>query len=505
MLKRISLFLILTAILSISLPHAALADSFEDSLKQFETYAKKGMKEWKVPGMSIAVVKGDKVVYAKGFGTKRAGTNRPVTPDTIFQVGSTTKAFTVALMATLVDEGTVGWDDRVVDHFPGFMMYDPWVTREFRIHDLFAQHSGMPFYAGDLQCFIGFDRDHIIKSMRYIKPTYSFRDKFSYVNNLFVAGAKVEELQTGKSWETLIHERILNPLGMNRSSVDEAGLTKVENGSDLHELVNGKAQPIKHGSMNLNWPYVYGPAGGLNSSALDMAKWVTAQKNGGVVGKTRIFSQESADYMHMPKTPVKVGEFHGSYAQGWMKTHLKKTTMIWHNGGTSGICSIVAFSPDLDLGLIVLTNLGHHKLADALGLQFFEMMSGNEDADWNEQFMDDEKKAEEEQSKAEKAKQTPELPGLPLEAYAGKYQSPIYGDLTVYAEKKSLMIRLGSTQQINIKVTHRTMNTFAGDWLAMDPNDPEYHFDFTVNGEGDATAVTIREFNQDGTLTFTRQ
>ena len=184
------------------------------------------MRDWKVPGMSIAVVKGDKVVYAKGFGTKRAGMNRPVDADTIFQVGSTTKAFTVALMATLVDEGKADWDDRVIDHFPDFMMYDPWVTREFRVHDLFAQHSGMPFYAGDLQSFIGFDRDHIIHSMRYIKPVYSFRDKFSYVNNLFVAGAKVEEKLTGKTWETLMQERILTPLKMTRSSMDEAGLTQ---------------------------------------------------------------------------------------------------------------------------------------------------------------------------------------------------------------------------------------------------------------------------------------
>ncbi|MGL1863370.1 MAG: serine hydrolase [Pseudodesulfovibrio sp.] len=502
MLRRLISFLLLAIVLS--LPAFAQAESFDETLSKFESYAVKGMRDWKVPGMSIAMVKGDKVVYAKGFGTKRAGVNRPVDADTVFQVGSTTKAFTVALMATLVDEGKADWDDRVVDHFPNFMMYDPWVTREFRVHDLFAQHSGMPFYAGDLQSFIGFDRDHIIHSMRYIKPVYSFRDKFSYVNNLFVAGAKVEEKLTGKTWETLMQERILTPLKMTRSSMDEAGLTQVENGSDLHILVNGKAQPIKPGAALLDWPYTYGPAGGLNSSAQDMAKWAAAQLNGGKHGATRIFSQESAEYMHTPKTPVHIGEFHGSYCQAWMRTELEKTNVVWHNGGTSGICSFVGFSPDQDLAVVVLTNLGSHKLADALGLQFFEMMSGN-DKDWNGTFLADLKKAEKAQAEAAKNTTIPNLPGLPLEAYAGKYHSSIYGDLTVYAEKKSLRIRLGTTQQMIVKVTHKTMHTFSGDWIVIDPADPEYHFDFTVDTEGDVTAITLREFNQDGTATFTRQ
>lgn len=502
MLQRCALVLILVTMLAF--PNMVLADTLKATLAEFETYAHKGMQDWKVPGMAIAVVKGDTVIYAKGFGTKRFGTDRPVDENTVFQVGSTTKAFTVALMATLVDEGKADWDDRVVDHFPGFMMHDPWVTREFRIHDLFAQHSGMPPYAGDLQSFIGFDRDHIIHSMRHIKPIYSFRDKFSYVNNLFVAGAKVEEGLTGKPWESLMQERILDPLGMTHSSMDMAGLTKASNGSDLHVLVNGKPQPIKPGSMLLDWPYIYGPAGGLNSSAADMAKWAAAQQGRGKTGHTRIFSEASAEYMHTPKTPVKVGEFHGAYCQAWMQTPLKMTDVFWHNGGTSGICSFAGFSPDLDMAVVVLTNLGGHKLADALGLQFFEMMSGNK-ADWNARFLADRKEAEAMQAEAENNADVPNLPGLPLAAYAGNYSSPIYGELTVQARKKSLALRLGATQQVSVEVMHKTMHTFSGEWIAVDPGDPEYHFDFSVDTEGEVTAVTIREFNQDGTVTFTRQ
>ena len=498
-MRRILSILILALLL---LPLPARADRLGETIKRLTPYAVQGMKDWHVPGLAMAVVKGETVVWAKGFGTRRAGANLPVTPDTIFQVGSTTKAFTVAVMATLVDEKKAGWDDRVIDHFPGFRLYDPWVTREFRIHDLFAQHSGMPAYAGDAQSFLGYGRDHIIESMRHVKPVYSFRDQFSYVNNLFVAGARVEELLTDESWETLVRERILVPLGMDRSSLDEAGLTKADNGATLHVMAGGKPVPIEPGTMLLAWPYVYGPAGGLNSTALDMARWAAAQLNRGKLGKARIFSREAADYMHTPRTPVKMGPYHAAYTQGWMLTELSLTDVIWHNGGTSGICAFVGFSPDLDVAFVALTNLGSHKLADALGLQFFDWLSGKDDADWSALFLEQTKESEEAEADGEKI---PDLPGLPAERYAGTYHSPVLGGLTVTANGKDLVVRLGAKLQEVIRAVHRTMHTFVGEWKAMDPDEPVYHFDFAVTPEGEVTGVTLREFDYDGCGLFERQ
>ncbi|WP_158946553.1 serine hydrolase [Pseudodesulfovibrio cashew] len=487
----------------ILLSGTAAAGAFEDRLSGFERYGVKGMKDWKVPGMALAVVKGGEVVYAEGFGTRRFGEDLPVTGDTVFQVGSTTKAFTVALMATLVDEGKADWDDRVAELDPAFMMYDPWVTRESRIHDLFAQHSGMPAYAGDALSFLGFGRRDIVRSLRHVKPIYSFRDKFSYVNNLFVAGAEVEERLTGKSWETLMRERILSPLSMTDSSLTEAGLTGNTNNASLHVLVNGTPSPIEPGSMLAAWPYVYGPAGGLNSTARDMARWVGVQLGRGEFAGARLFSPKAADYMHTPQTPVFAGDFHGAYCQGWMRSELKKTVVVWHNGGTSGINSFVGFSPELDLGLVVLTNLGGHKLADALGLQFFDLMSGVE-SDWSERFLKE--RAAAEKAEAEEAEATPpSLPGLPPAAYAGTYSSPVYGEMAVTAERNRLMVRFGKDKRVAIRVRHRTMHTFAGDWPEMDPDSPEYHFDFDVTPDGDVASVTIRELHYDGLAVFTRK
>jgi CubicO group peptidase (beta-lactamase class C family) len=478
------------------LPIPAGAVDFDAVLARYETYAVKGMKDWQVPGMAVAVVRDDRVVYAKGFGTRRYGADLPVDKDTVFQVGSTTKAFTVALMASLVDEGKAGWDDRVIDHFPAFRMYDPWVTREFRIHDLFAQHSGLPPYAGDLQAFLGFGRERIVRSLRHIKPVYSFRDRFSYVNNLFVAGAEVEELLTGQRWEDLMRERILGPLRMTRSSLDQTGLTGTENHAALHLLANGKPMVIEPGSPLMAWPYIYGPAGGLNSTASDMARWVSAQLHDGQ-GAARIFSKEAAAAMHAPRTPILPGKLPDAYCMGWLATPLTKTGVTWHNGGTSGICSFVGFSRDLDMAVVVLTNLGGHKLADALGLQFFEMMSGNQTADWNRKFLA--KRTDEEEPG-----DAPALPGLPLKEYAGEYASPIHGTVSVAVQDDGLVLRLGPDLKFRLPVTHQTMHTFTGEWTVLDPGDPVYHFDFGLQPGGGVTSLTIREFNADGTCTFER-
>ena len=170
-------------------------ETLQKILADFEAYAEQSRKDWGIPGMAISIVQGDKMIYANGFGVKKQGEDDPVNENTIFQIGSTSKAFTAALVAMMVDEGKLNWKDKVIDYLPDFMMYDPWVTREFLIDDVMAQHSGMPGYASDLLSFIGFDRKHIIHSICYIQPISSFRSEFAYMNNLFlVAAALVEEI-----------------------------------------------------------------------------------------------------------------------------------------------------------------------------------------------------------------------------------------------------------------------------------------------------------------------
>lgn len=189
-------------------------------LADFDQYAAKAMADWKIPGMAVGIVKDGKLIFGKGYGVKTLGGNDPVTENTLFQIGSTSKAFTSTLVAMLVDEGKLKWEDKVVDHAADFRMYDPWVTREFQIVDLMAQRSGMPAYAADTLFSLGFDRAYIKQAIRHIKPVTSFRGHFAYVNNLWLVAAGIVERYTGKTWEQTLKERIFDPLGMSHSSAD---------------------------------------------------------------------------------------------------------------------------------------------------------------------------------------------------------------------------------------------------------------------------------------------
>ncbi|WP_419786243.1 serine hydrolase [Pseudodesulfovibrio sp.] len=492
-------------LLCLLLPGPARADRLDDTLARLVPYAEKGLRETGVPGMAVAVVKGGRTVWAKGFGTRRAGGNLPVTPDTVFQVGSLTKAFTVGIMGSLVDEDRADWDDLVTDLYPPFAMYDPWVTREFMVHDLFAQHSGLPPYAGDLQLFIGYGRDHVIQSLRDIRPAYSFRDEFSYVNNLFLVGGRVEEELTGKSWETLMHERILDPLDMADSSVDGQGFATAQNVATMHELAGGKAVPLKADSLLLSWAYAAGPAAGLNSTVNDMAKWIAVQLGRGRIGNVRLFSENAADYMRQPRTPMMFGDRHASYCQGWMRMELSRTDVIWHNGGTWGACAFAGYSPALDAGIVVLTNLSDQPLADAVGLEFFDLLSGVDGADWLATFLKEEAEAQAEPNAQPEPAPGKPLPGLPVERYTGAYDNPVLGPLTVSLDRDGLLVTLGKDGCCRIRARHDTMHSFVGEWPELAPDDPVVHFDFQVDGEGAVSGLLLREYDEDGCGYFTRR
>ena len=230
-------------------------------LQNFEQYVQKAMKEWNVPGMAIGIMQGNKVIYTRGFGVKTLGSDDPVNPDTIFQIGSITKSFTAALTAMVVDEGKLKWEDKVSDYLPDFILYDPWVTREFQVVDLMAQRSGLPPHAGDSLYILGYDRTYIKHALRYIQPVSSFRSQYSYVNVLFLYVADLVEKVLGKSWEQCVDERIFKPLEMSNSSVDMQSFVAAKNVASPHVKVNDKIISLNKDWPYLSWSYTAGPAG----------------------------------------------------------------------------------------------------------------------------------------------------------------------------------------------------------------------------------------------------
>ncbi|MFP4482367.1 MAG: serine hydrolase domain-containing protein, partial [Thermovirgaceae bacterium] len=322
-------------------------------LERFEESVERTRKEFKIPGMAVAVIQNDELVYVEGFGVREINGAETVNPETVFQIGSTSKAFTAALVASVVDEGVLGWKDPVRSHLPDFAMADSWVTENFQVRDLMAQHSGMKPYAGDVLVLLGYGREDVLRSMAHIEPVYSFRSEFSYVNNLWLAAAALVESKTGKSWEDNLKERILDPLGMSSSSCSMKEYLGLANAATLHVVSDGEVRPLGRRWPFFNWPYVYAPAGGINSNVLDMAKWVRFQLGDGTFGGKDILTTENLVYPHHPQTPISEKD---SYCMGWVKTDYEGHELIWHNGETTGCKSLVMLVPELDLGIVILSN-----------------------------------------------------------------------------------------------------------------------------------------------------
>ncbi len=308
-LPGLALFIMLIMTLGDALPPAGAAAvkkptpaQLQKILSDFDRYAEAARQAWQVPGMAIAVVVDDKVVFAKGYGVKKVGAADKVGEHTIFQIGSTTKAFTAALMAMLVDDKKLDWPDRVVEHLPQFQMFDPWVTRQFEVADLMAQHTGLPPYAGDSEAIMGFDRAHLIHSLYYLKPATSFRSRYAYQNIPFLVAAALVEKYTHQSWEDNISTRLFEPLEMTASSTGLEAFNTAQNRTFLHILQGGKVVALPRDWAYNYWVYTYGPAGGINSNVLDMAKWLRLQLGEGKFQGKELVSAKNMAFLHSPQT-----------------------------------------------------------------------------------------------------------------------------------------------------------------------------------------------------------
>ena len=308
-----------------------------DPLSGLDDYMARAMTTFQVPGVAVAVVKDGKVVLARGYGVRKLGEAASIDEHTVFGIGSNTKAFTTAALAMLVDEGKLQWDDRVVERLPGFQMYDPYVTHEITIRDLLSHRSGMGLGEGDL-LFVAhadFTRAQIIHQLRYMKPASSFRSKYAYDNLLYVAAGEIIPAVTDKPWNETIRDRIFKPLGMTDSNTSVSEFRPGGDFATPHILVEGKLTPIAPGPVDN-----VAPAGAINSSVSDMAKWMMTQLDGGAIGGTnvRLFSQARGREMWSPQTIIPVGQPQGAMA---LSGRISQHTV------SDGTCGSIAASKSL--------------------------------------------------------------------------------------------------------------------------------------------------------------
>ena len=328
---------------------------------QIDSVVELTLKTFNVPGIAVAVVKNDTIIHAKGYGVRSLNTKEKMDTATLFGIASNSKAFTVAALGMLVDEGKLKWDDKVTDYIPEFKMYDPYVTNEFTIKDLITHRSGLGLGAGDLMIWPdsnNFTIKDIIHNLRYLKPTSSFRTKYDYDNNLYLVAGEVVTRVSGMSWENFIQQRIFDPLGMKSSA---PSFDLIKNNTDIidaHAPVNGVVQVIRREHNG-----VIDAAGGIYSSVSDMCKWIIMQMNDGAYGNgKRLFSKDVHDEMWTQQTiiPVKGTNSYNThfagYGLGWFLSDAHGYKLCTHTGGLAGIVTQVTLIPELKLGIIVFTN-----------------------------------------------------------------------------------------------------------------------------------------------------
>jgi CubicO group peptidase (beta-lactamase class C family) len=422
-----------------------------------DSYVARVLKTFQVPGLSVAIVKGGKIVLAKGYGVRKLGAPSPVDENTLFGIGSNTKAFTSAALATLVDAHKISWDDPVYQRLPGFQMYDPYVSHEMTIRDLLTHRSGMGLGEGDLLFWphTTFSRDDIIYRLRFMKPASSFRSRFAYDNLMYIAAGQIVPSVTGKSWEDYIREKILVPLDMNTSTLSNVAFKPTDNYAFPHSKVDAKLQVIDFVSLDNA-----APAGSINSSAAEMTKWITLQLNRGKFPNSdkRLFSEAQSREMWSAQTILPASERPGplaalsakfaAYGLGWGLRDYHGRKLVGHTGGVVGFVSRVMLVPEENLGIVILTNAEQVGAFDSILYHLLDHYFALPATDWITAFKDsrdnEEKIAMEVMIDFDKR---PDIvkPSLPLNEYAGVYNDAWYGPATIRLEKDQLVFTLDHT------------------------------------------------------------
>ena len=401
-----------------------------------EAYIATEMKAFDLPGLAIAIVANDRIVYSKGFGVRSKAGGASVDTRTVFQIGSATKGFLATTMALMVDHGKFKWDDRVVDLDPEFQLKDPWVTREFRVFDLLAQRSGLPPYANDALGILGLNRTDLIRSLRYVEPVSSFRSTFAYTNLTHIlAGRIVAKVDGAKDWNAVLQKEILDPLGMKETTYSAEA---IESAPDHASGYRWSPDGTSEVPFTQIFPYDFDGAGDINSTIEDASRWLRFQLGKGVFEGHRIVSAENLAVTHTPKVALsdKV-----SYAMGWVVQQTPNGTIIWHNGGTLAFGSYFGTVPEKGVGVVVLTNEANVGLPDAIGGWVLDRILDNPNVDHAANALKNARAADAKSVKLFAKPDNPR-PFPPLAGLAGSFSNPAIGKASLALEGDALVLTL---------------------------------------------------------------
>lgn len=463
----------------------------EPDWKRIDALAAESLSRWNAPGCAVAIVHRDRVVFSKGFGVRELGNPAPVTPRTVFAIGSTTKAFTTAAMAILVDEGKMDWDDPVSRHLPGFRLSDPHATSLVTLRDLVSHRTGLS--RNDLLWYgsPNTSRD-ILERIAHVRLNRPFRSAWQYQNIMFLAAGEAVAAASGMTWEAFVDRRIVQPLGMRNTSFTPAAAIANADHATPHRKKEGALKAIPWRNLDN-----IGPAGSINSNVEDLARWMQMQLAGGrpvIQGKT---FQET----HTPQMAMRPEDWGRnftdetnqiSYGLGWFLQDYRGHHTVNHGGAIDGFRAQITLLPRDNYGIVVLANLGEANMPEALRWKIVDHLLGLPPKDWDGFLLEREKAAEQKADAARAQRETDRVagtkPSLPLAEYTGNYRQISYGTTRVSLKGDSLHLDWSS---FSLPLKHYHYDVFQ-----LPKGDLEGLVQFRLDARGRVTAVEMLDGNR---------
>jgi CubicO group peptidase (beta-lactamase class C family) len=468
----------------------------KDSL---DNYVQAALSDWKIPGVAVCIVKDGKVVVMKGYGVKEIGTNDKVDENTLFGIGSNTKAFTATALAMLGADKKLSLDDKVQRWLPDFKLYDPWVAKEATIRDLLCHRLGFETFQGD---FMYFDSDLSLDEVRQrfakVKPLYSFRSRWGYTNAAFMTAGEIIPKVTGKTWAQFVQDSIFVPLGMNSSLVLSSGMQAASNKATAHTVVNGVIKKVAYGKLEN-----MAAAGAISSSVNDLSHWVLMQLNGGKYNNRQIVPASAIAQTRTPNSILGNGgalfnkAHFALYGLGWFLQEYNGREIVYHTGGVNGFVTSVTLVPEEKLGIIVLTNTDANNFYEAFKWEIMDAYMGLPYRNYSNAYLGFQRQQDAATAKWLKEKRDTvamnNKPAVPLSAIAGTYKHDIYGNMTIAMEDGKLVARFE-----HHKGRYAVLEPLGSSRFLASFNDPLYGikvWPFIVeNGKVKSVTVTVADF-----------
>ncbi len=477
--------------------------SSQISESDIDTLIKETLTTFEVPGISVGILKDNKLIYAKGHGVRSIKNKKDMNENTLVGVASNSKGFTCFALAMLLDEGKLHWDDKVRKHIPEFKLQDPWVTEEFTIRDLVTHRSGMGLGAGDLMFFPegnDFTIKDVLKGVQHLEPESSFRSKFRYNNNMFIIAGEVIKRVSGLSWEAFIEQRIMKPVGMTHSKASYNRVTDRSNIIEAHTRSEKEVVQIPH-----DWSATANPAGGIISNVVDMLTWAEFLMNDAVTKNgERLLSEAQMHQLWQLQTPLGVGKNHDynshffGYGLGWFVSDVKGGyKQVTHTGGLLGTVTQFTMIPELDLAIVVLTNQMNGNAFRAITNTIKDSYLGYQDRAWlktlgqrNTNWLaknDSIKEAVYNQVKQMTSSRTLPKPNQ----LVGTYTDDWFGDIIISHQKEGYTINCVRSPRLFGELLPYNATTYVAKW-----NDRSYDADvfvqFTFDQDGKAQNATMK-------------